>query len=305
MKDLNGEDEDDKTNTNFFTGGEKSGLQVEDPNERRKRAEAAARAAPSEKSLVEQIFERAKEQMDQPDDRPLAREEGEADSRPHFLGAGFKLGDGTEPSTEVRDPAARRVPSKVTVEIIFWKQGFTVADGPLHRYDDPANAVVLQELNRGRVPMSLLDVEFGQDVDVSVYKKTEEEWTPPKRKAGGFHGQGQRLGSPVPGEEPVREPAAAAPAAAPVAAAGAPEEPEGDGDATVQIRFANGKRTSHRFRSSDPVSAVYEFVRGHRDLDRSRAFVLSHAFPVKPIADDGTTVEAAKLKNSVVVQRWQ
>lgn len=304
LRDLNGEDEDDKTNTNFFTGGEKSGLQVEDPNERRKRAEAAARGgAPSEKSLVEQIFERAKEQMDQPDDRPLARDEGEADAQPHFLGAGFKLGDGTEPSTEVRDPAARRVPSKVTVEIIFWKQGFTVADGPLHRYDDPANAAVLQELNRGRVPMSLLDVEFGQDVDVSVYKKTEEEWTPPKRKAGGFHGQGQRLGSPVPGEEAVREPAAAAVVEA--LAAAAPEAPEGDGDATVQIRFANGRKTSHRFRSSDPVSAVYEFVRGHRDLDRSRAFVLSHAFPVKPIANDDTTVEAAKLKNSVVVQRWQ
>ena len=59
----------------------------------------------------------------------------------------------------------------MTREITFWKQGFTVGDGPLHRYDDPRNASVLQELNQGRVPMSILDVEFGQDVDVSVYKK--------------------------------------------------------------------------------------------------------------------------------------
>ena len=99
----------------------------------------------------------------------------------------------------------------MTREITFWKQGFTVGDGPLHRYDDPRNASVLQELNQGRVPMSILDVEFGQDVDVSVYKKTDEDWTPPKRKIGGYHGAGHRLGSPVPGEVLVNNEASSQP----------------------------------------------------------------------------------------------
>lgn len=263
--------------------------------------------------------------MDQPDDRPSAnRDDGDdedsEDNTPKFSGSGFKLGDGTEPSTEIK-PAEelggqglRKVPSKVTREIIFWKQGFTVADGPLHRYDDPANAAVMQELNRGRVPMALLDVEFGQDVDVSVYKKTDEDWTPPKRKVGGFHGQGQRLGSPVPGDVIVNQPEASgadgsvsSPPATEPATLSAPEAEEGD--SLVQIRFANGKRTSHKFNSSDAVSVVYDFVKAHPDApsdSASRSFILSHSFPKKPIEDSQeVTVAEAKLKNAVIVQFWK
>lgn len=314
FRDLNNEDdeEDDKTNTNFFTGGEKSALQVEDPNNRKNRRGAGGEAG--EKSLVDQIFQRAKEQMGQPDDRPSAQDddESEEDHRPKFTGSGFKLGDGVEPSTEIKDPdtatlgsGSRKVPGKVTREIIFWKQGFTVADGPLHRYDDPENAAIMQELNRGRVPMTLLDVEFGQDVDVSVYKKTDEDWTPPKRKIGGFHGQGQRLGSPVPGEG---APAAEVAKLVPVEEASKAAESipnEGEGDSLVQIRFASGKRVSHKFNSSDSISKVYEFVRQHPLSSPQRSFILSHSFPVKPIDDsEETTVEQAKLKNAVIVQRW-
>ncbi|ODV79857.1 SEP-domain-containing protein [Suhomyces tanzawaensis NRRL Y-17324] len=296
FRDLNNEEEDsedDKTNTNFFTGGEKSGLQVEDPNKKGGRRG-------NDRSIVDQIFQRAKEQMDQPDERPSANTpevEG-----PKFSGTGFKLGDGEEPSQVIEDPNSSlpQRPAKVTREITFWKQGFTVGDGPLHRYDDESNASVLQELNRGRVPMSLLDVEFGQDVDVSVFKKTDEDWVPPKRRVGGFVGSGQRLGSPVPGEvTPQPQPAEEKPETAPK------PENEVQGDSPVQIRFANGKRASTKFNSSDSILQVYEFVRSHELNDGSRAFTLSHAFPVKPIEDSAEiTVAEAKLKNAVIVQRW-
>ncbi|KAK6200194.1 uncharacterized protein RJT21DRAFT_121090 [Scheffersomyces amazonensis] len=301
LNDEEGDSEDDKTNTNFFTGGEKSALQVEDPNKDK-------RGGNDQQSLIDQIFKRAREQMDQPDDRPSAgQSEPEA---PKFSGSGFKLGDGSTPSQEVVDPNSRlpKRPAKVTREITFWKQGFTVGDGPLHRYDDPNNASVLSELNRGRVPMSLLDVEFGQDVDVSVFKKTDEDWKPPKKKIGGFHGHGQRLGSPVPGElsnspsvTNLPEQTISTPNTITE-----PKQPEGEGDSLVQIRFANGKRTSHKFQSTDSIKKVYEFVRNHEfNDDKSRSFALSHAFPVKPIEEsDDTTVADAKLKNAVIVQRW-
>jgi UBX domain-containing protein 1 len=291
---LNGEEElDDKTNTNFFTGGEKSALQVEDPNKK---------DGNQQKSIIDQIFQRAQEQMGEPDDRPSATEEYE---EPKFVGTGFKLGDGTEPSETIADPSSsrpQRLP-KVNREITFWKQGFTVGDGPLHRYDDPANEQVLQELNRGRVPVSLLDVEFGQDVDVSVLKKNDEDYKPAKRKAGGYHGHGQRLGSPVPGELKPRETATE-----PAATTTTEPQPEdnGHGDTLVQIRFANGKKVSHKFNSSDSILIVYDFVRQHEFNDQDRPFNLSHAFPVKPIEESQeTTVADAKLKNAVIVQRWK
>lgn len=291
FRDLNDDDEeDDNTDTNFFTGGEKSGLQVEDPNNDKKK---------SGRSLIDDIFQRAKEQMDQPDDRPSAHQSEPPVS--HFTGTGFKLGDGEAESQRIPDPTSNisRRPALVKREITFWKQGFTVGDSSLYRYDDPTNANVLEELNKGRVPLSILDVEFGQDVDVSVIRKTDEDYKPPKRKIGGYGGSGHRLGSPVPGESIVEEPVVEKTAPKPV------PEPESNGDSPVQIRFANGKRTSHKFNSTDPISIVYEFVKSHEFSDPSRDFILSHAFPVKPIENSNdVTVADAKLKNAVIVQRW-
>ena len=98
FRDLNDEDddeEDDKTNTNFFTGGEKSGLQVEDPNKDKD----------NDRSIIDQIFQKAREQMQQPDDRPSASQDDQP-SPIKFSGKGFKLGDGNEPSQVVEDPNA-------------------------------------------------------------------------------------------------------------------------------------------------------------------------------------------------------
>lgn len=294
LRDLGSDDEqDDKTNANFFTGGEKSALQVENPNKDNDKAR-------SQPSLIDRIFQRAREQMEEPDDRPSTQTSEEQPR--HFGGAGIKLGDSSHALEILPDATARgpRVPTKVSREITFWRQGFTVGDGPLQRYDDPENQQVLQELKNGRVPVSVLGVEFGQDVDVSVVKKTDEDYTPPKRKLGGFLGQGQRLGSPVPGES-----SATPEAEAPV------EKPKpqdvGNGDSTVQIRFANGKRIAHKFNSSDPISVVYLFVRHHELNDLPlRAFALTHAFPVKPIEElDGVTVADAQLKNATIIQRWK
>ncbi|CAH6719410.1 UBX domain-containing protein 1 [[Candida] jaroonii] len=287
FRDLNEEEEDDKTNTNFFTGGEKSGLQVEDPNDRKKKP----------RNLVEDIFERARQQMDQPDDRPSS----EPVDTPKFTGTGFKLGDTESASERIPDAhAGFRKLERATREITFWRQGFTVADGPLLRYDDPQNESLLGELNQGRVPLSLLDVEFGQDVDVNVIRKVDEDYTPPKRKVGGYGGSGHRLGSPVPGE-PSPAPEVEKPKSSLSTDSNKPQD-TGAGDTTVQIRFANGKKTTHKFNSTDSITVVYDFVKNH-EFSEPRDFVLSHSFPVKPIAKEGTVADA-KLKNAVIVQRW-
>lgn len=296
FRDLNEDDEDDKTDTNFFTGGEKSALQVENPN---KKDDDDHR----QPSLIERIFQRAREQMDEPDDRPLADAPEPAVSS--FTGTGVKLGDSSLPLETIADThAGLRRPAKVSREITFWRQGFTVGDGELRRYDDPENQHVLLELKQGRVPVSVLDVEYGQDVDVSVVRKTDEDYKPPKRNLAGFHGLGQRLGSPVPGEESGTSEVSEAPAAS----AEQPKKPDvGSGDSLVQIRFASGKRTSHKFNGLDPVTAVYDFVQTHElNTSPERDFVLTHAFPVAPIEKaDTVTVEATKLKNAVIVQRWK
>ncbi|KAI5967752.1 SHP1 [Candida margitis] len=308
FRDLNNEEEDsedESTSNNFFTGGEKSALQVEDPNKDR---------GNGDQNLIDQIFQRAREQMNLPDDRPSAQQQPQSlHETAHFTGTGFKLGDGNEPSEQIEDPHAqarellnRFRPKKVNREITFWRQGFTVGDSKLYSYDDEKNKRILSEIEQGRVPIAILQVDPGDDVDVTVSKRTDEDYVPPKRKVGGYHGSGHRLGSPVPGE--------------PIATEGKEDNveetkpetanktvDEGEGDTAVQIRFANGKRTSHKFNSSDPISVVYNFVRNHdyNTDSAGRNFTLSHAFPVKPIEESNDiSIADAKLKNSVIVQRW-
>lgn len=300
LRDLNDDPDDEDTNQNFFTGGEKSALQVENPDR-------DGDGDGQRPSLIESIFEKARRQMGEPDDRPSALAPEPSETRTgQFRGTGFKLGDSSQPLETIRDPMenVRSRPAKVTREIVFWRQGFTIGDGPLNRYDDPRNQSVLEELRNGRVPVSVLGVEFGQDVDVSVLKKTDEDYVPPKRKLGGFSGQGQRLGSPVPGESVL--PAEPESEKKPEQTEQPKPTDQGTGDSLVQIKFASGKRVAHKFNSSDSMSVVYDFVRTHEyNSDSTRAFYLSHAFPVKPIDDASeVTVADAKLKNAVIVQRW-
>ncbi|KAI5966822.1 SHP1 [Candida pseudojiufengensis] len=316
FRDLNEDedDEDERTNNNFFTGGEKSGLQVEDPNKDR------------DKSIIDQIFQRAKDQMNLPDDRPSASSSGQpAQESFQFSGTGFKLGDGNEPSEPVEDPNAnmrnllnKLKPKKVNREITFWKQGFTVGDSELYSYNDPRNQRILNEIEQGRVPINILQVDPQDDVDVTVSKRTDEDYAPPKRKVGGYHGSGHRLGSPVPGEPITSSNATTTTSSTPTntetsknSSSSATQDSkfsndQGNGDTLVQIRFANGKKVSHKFNSTDSIKTVYNFVRNHElNSDKERNFTLSHAFPVKPIEEsEELTVADANLKNAVIVQRW-
>lgn len=292
VKDRADDEDEDDPNRNTFAGGETSGLEVSDPND--------------SNSLIRDLLEKAKrggQQVEQDSDV----EQPKLHSK-QFSGKGYRLGSMVDtPSQVVEDIPQEPLPEKprkVTREITFWKEGFQVGDGPLYRYDDPANSFYLNELNQGRAPLKLLDVEFGQEVDVNVYKKLDESYQPPKRKPGGFQGQGQRLGSPVPGEsrgaslEPTIEPAEDEPAK---------EDEDEDqlpskGDSSVQIRYANGKREVLRCNSTDTVQSLYDHVKSN--TTDSRAFSLNHAFPVKQLEDYDSTLKDAGLVNAVVVQRW-
>ena len=54
-----------------------------------------------------------------------------------FIGSGYKLGgDGVE-SRQIQGESAR--PQPKDIRLCMWKTGFTVDDGPLRKYDDPAN----------------------------------------------------------------------------------------------------------------------------------------------------------------------
>ena len=280
------EDEDEDRPRNTFAGGETSGLEVTDPND--------------PNSLIKDLLEKAKrggEQAQGDDSKPQPQPR-------NFTGKGYRLGSVVDaPSPVVEDSAAssRREPEKAVRQITFWKEGFQVGEGPLFRYDDPKYAHYLNELNQGRAPLKLLDVQYGQEVEVNVMKKLDESFKPPKQSQAGFRGDGQRLGSPIPGEEEGQ------PFTQPVMVhkpeAKAEEEPEAKGDTSIQIRYANGKREVYRCNGTDTVQSLYDHVK-ENTVDQSRAFTLNHTFPVKVIDEFSATIADADLKNAAIVQRW-
>ena len=68
-----------------------------------------------------------------------------------FSGTGHTLGSDEVESQVVPDPAQQQAEEedRVVRHIVFWRNGFTIEDGPLNSYDDPASAEILRALDTG------------------------------------------------------------------------------------------------------------------------------------------------------------
>ena len=234
-----------------------------------------------------------------------------------FSGRAQTLGGDDEPSRVFDDPSstAQRPASLPRVERVLhlWQDGFSVDDGPLYRFDDPANAPTLALINQGRAPLALLGVQPGQEVDLSLTPHKDEKYVKPKTSYRSFGGSGQRLGSPTPGASgsaPISaQPAAAvaAPAASsPSTAAPSVNVDESQPIVTLQIRLGDGSRLQSRFNTTHTVGDVYDFVNSANAASGTRAYALMTTFPSKELSDKYAVLgDMAEFKRGgVVMQKW-
>ena len=245
---------------------------------------------------------------------------GAGPARPtRFRGAGMTLGgDGVE-SRQIPDvnpsassPAPRQ-PEGPTQErtLHIWSNGFSVEEGPLFRFDDPANAADLAMIRAGRAPLRLMNVRPDQRVNVKL-EQHPEEWRQLPKKYVPFSGEGRRLGSPVPGDGS----ASAAPAAAPAstttasasAASGAPSTGVDESQPTVMLRIQlpDGSRLPARFNTTQTIGDVYEFIQRSSTSLSARPWVLSTTFPNKDHTDKSLVLgETAEFKRgAAAVVKW-
>lgn len=148
------------------------------------------------------------------------------------------MGGGAPPPEEEDEEVQTR-------HLIFWRNGFSIEDGPLMLYDTPGNPEILRAIQNGRAPPSLFGVGYNQPLQVEVQQRTGEDYVQqakPKPK-GGFSGGGNRLGSVTPDVAP------AAPAPAPPVSQGGStgNAPKFEVDSTqpttsVQLRLADGSK---------------------------------------------------------------
>ncbi|KAJ6493331.1 SEP-domain-containing protein [Mycena sanguinolenta] len=278
-------DDDNDEQETWFAGGERSGLSVQNPGRR---------GGPGG-DLVRDLLRRAQEE---------GATSGEpAQSRSNvFTGGGHTLGGDGASSAYI--PGARQEPDDDLAirTLTFWRDGFTVEDGPLMRYDDPANADVLAAIHAGHAPPSILNVRHGQRVDVQVTKRTDDDYVPPPAKP--FSGSGNRLGAPVPAMAGSSSAANTAPA--PIASSSSPrfEVDQSQPTTSVQIRLADGTKIVCRMNLTHTVLDLRNFINGARPENLTRPYIIVTTFPNRTLDDNSATIEGAGLKNSVVLQRW-
>jgi UBX domain-containing protein 1 len=254
------------------------------------------------------------------------QDEAPAQSSSAFSGRAQTLGGDDAPSRVIHDPNAAATsanPSaqssslpRVSRTLHLWQDGFSVDDGELHRFDDPANGPVLALINQGRAPLALLGVQPGQEVDLQLDPHKDEKYVQPKKQWKPFSGEGQRLGSPTPGLS-----SSAAAAAAPRPAAGASPSSAAAASSSsgplisidesvpavqLQIRLGDGTRLVSRFNTRHTVGDIYSFVSASNAGSSGREFTLMTTFPSKPLSDKSVKLEdlAELNKGGVVVQKW-
>ena len=291
MKDMRSDqskDMEEKKNEQFFAGGsDSSGQMIEGP------------AKPNqEEDIVSKTFKSAREQgAESAEEYDKAAKQG-----PQFMGTGHRLGKSeTEMSKEIHGAAPPPKPKVFNLK--FYKEGFTINDGELRKFEEPSGKQFMMAVSKGYIPDELVKEAGGQEVHLEMEDNREEEYKPVKRKVQPFGGSGQRLGNVTP-EVRSSEPK------------GEPEESGASGEATLptvdtsqpvttlQIRLADGTRLTQKFNHNHTVSDVRLFITC-RTKQTDKVFVIMTTFPNKELTDDSLTLSDANLLNAVVVQRFK
>ncbi|KAK9722023.1 protein phosphatase regulator [Basidiobolus ranarum] len=295
--DLENEGSDEEERQSYFTGGEKSGMLVQDPTAKKD----------ASNPLVEDILKKAAEGGES---YPPWEEEAPQSQPKFFTGTGRSLGNegsgsSTTQPTGPQSAEAATDSTPVVRNLTFWRNGFSIDDEPLRSYEEPENQEFLQAINRGQAPLSFLNVRPGQPVDLRVGKRLDEDYVAPLQVLKPFSGSGQRLGGVAPSIGASRTPGAF-PESDQIPAQIAEEikVDESQPVTSIQIRLADGSRLVGKFNHSHTVGDIRRFIHSSRPSDIGREYTLQTSFPVQRLTDDSATLQQASLLNSVVIQRY-
>ncbi|CAL0334586.1 unnamed protein product [Lupinus luteus] len=271
-------DSDSDAPQEYYTGGEKSGMLVQDP---------------TKGSDVDAIFNQARQlgaverSLDQLQEPPRSTS---------FTGTGRLLSGETVQS-------APQQPEAVVHNIVFWSNGFTINDGPLRSLDDPENASFLESIKKSECPKELEPADRRSSVNVNLIRRNEKYPEPARQQPVSFQGVGRTLGSSSTSVAP--EPIAVSTPlnGAPTPSAGLVVD-QSLPSTSIQIRLADGTRLISHFNLNHTVSDIRGFVDASRPGAQRNYQLQMMSFPPKVLTDHTQTIEQAGLANSVVIQKF-
>jgi len=268
---------EDQEKQNYFAGGEHSGILMEGGENS------------TTNRLLKKIFEHASQGRSKDDEEEEKPKEPE-----RFTGGGYKLGSDANDSVYYGSTTSEQKKDKVKRMITFWKNGFSIDDGPLMDYKKHQN--VLKNLEEGYAPTELFNIKRGEELSVEVSHRMNEDYVPPPKKLKPFEGVGQKLGSFVPGVDVSSPP----PPQKDKQPEGKVEVDESQPTTTLQIRLSNGSREMATFNYTHTVGDVMAYIKSINP--NSRPFVIKTSFPNKEYHDVDQTLKDADLLDAVVIQ---
>ena len=298
-------DNDDQDQNEYFTGGERSGMMVQDPKQRRGDGDGGDRVG----GIFEQALAAGADHGRPEDLDPNSGEN--APPRMPFSGTSYTLGDGagspSAPSRPSGDAGGanqqQNDETPITHTITFYRNGFVVNDSnELRLLDDPANAPFLQSIAKGECPRELEGVHrSNRPVHVNLVRSDSEFVPRAKPKYVAFGGTGRTLGSNS--DTSAADPQATS-SAGTSGGTGASQMSidESKPVTSVQIRLADGTRMVARFNHHHTVGDLRNFIIRARP-DAKVNFAITTSFPPTPLDDDEQTIKDAGLCNAVVQQK--
>ncbi|KAB5560362.1 hypothetical protein DKX38_005319 [Salix brachista] len=270
--------DDEDAPQEYYTGGEKSGMLVQDP---------------TKGNDVDAIFNQA---------RQLGAVEGPLDNLNQSSSSRSFTGTGRLLSGE-SVPSAPQQPEAVVHNIVFWTNGFTVDDGPLRRLDDPENASFLESIRKSECPKELEPSDRRSSVHVNLIRRDQKCPEPEKQRNFAFQGIGRTLGSTSasPASEPTADSAPLSSAPAPLMGLVVDKTLP---STSIQLRLADGTRMVAHFNNSNTVNDIRSFIDASRPGGARNYQLQMMGFPPKLLTEPTQTIEKAGLSNSVVIQKF-
>ncbi|EFX87766.1 hypothetical protein DAPPUDRAFT_42769 [Daphnia pulex] len=294
LVEMNSSSDSDEEGQAFYVGGsERSGQQVIGPPRNKGKPSG---------DLIGDMFKSAREHGAE------VLEKGASTStkgNQTFKGTGYRLGQ-SEEDTQGIIPGARQPEQPRTVVLKLWKTGFSLDEGPVRDYQNPANKDFLEYIKRGEVPMELIRESRGREVHLQMEDHRTEEFISKKMRFQAFGGEGQVLGNPAPS---VSQNVAAS-AVAPTDLAACEQKAtvelklvESEPASNVQIRLADGSRLIGRFNHTHTVGEVRQYITTARPQYNVQAFALLTTYPSRELKDDDVTLQDASLVGGTIMQR--
>uniref|UniRef100_A0A674C3U7 NSFL1 cofactor p47 n=1 Tax=Salmo trutta TaxID=8032 RepID=A0A674C3U7_SALTR len=272
------DDSDEEEGQRFFAGGsERSGQQI----------------------VVEDLFKGAKEHGAVPVEK-AGRGPGEPSRARPFIGGGYRLGAAPEEEPVYVAGERRAANSQQDVHVVLklWKTGFSLDDGELRNYSDPGNAIFLESIRRGEIPLELRQRSRGGQVNLDMEDHRDEDFSKPKvafKAFGMKFATPELVSTPCMGDQDQ--------VASETQAIASVNLDASKPVTNIQIRLADGGRLVQKFNHTHRVSDVRQFVVGARPLMAATEFVLMTTFPNKELTDESQSLQDANLLNAVIVQR--